>query len=873
MAAKIGALFVEYRATADKYLADLKQMAKDSKEFERTLKPIVDHAKNLGIGFSVAGAAINAALLGAAKVAANFGDALDETAEKTGVTVENLGRLKYAAEQNDSSFEGLSTGLKFLSKNLFEAATGGKEQAKIFGALGIATKSATGAIRPANEVLTDLSGIFSKLPNGAEKTALALKIFGKAGQDLIPFLNQGPEGLKKLGDEAERMGVVVDAASAKLGDEFNKALDRSKTAALGLSLSIGNVLLPSLTSIIDKGNEVVIFASGIARQFPFATQAALGLGAALTAVGGGLLGIAALGTIAPKVAQGLALIQSTLAPASILLAVRNFRDLSAAIELIGAASLTAKLGLIGLAAALGVGIGAAINMAVEAAGLTSQMDSLILSMSRSLGFNRNLGQSLGSTADAIKKTTDELAKRGIVVKRGTMTEQQYIEALAKTLRAHLGLKDKVAETGSATSGYEKILKDLIGSLNKTSTEVDHTADRFAELSNFLRGAEGNLEAPISRFANNSIALLDALGNTFSNVRASFGQGITLGPLITDTEMLDQVFKNNEAFRQKQASEEADLAAARGRDDVVRLAAIDKQERARLAAIEKQKQALEAATNSIKNSAGHIFDDMFIKGQNVFKSLGNLLKGGALSLGRSIFEDIAGALLGPIKLAFDNFFKGLISGPLESLGKALSKSLTTSVAGSATSKAVGSVAGSAGSVGGGVASTVGGAASSITSGLISGGLAAVGSIVGAFITKGNAKRTEENTRESRDWLELQTNAWNPLFNQMVFYQKGIYEFFSGSASSTISGNGRVGPGHVAGLQTASSIGTINAPFNFNPTLTFNVQGGDRSELTIRDEMDQFMTVFETGVRGYRERLMQIVRDSFQAPESTPVPTNS
>ncbi len=861
MAKSIGTLFVEYRATADKYLADLKQMAKDSKEFERTLKPLVDHAKNLGIGFSIAGAAINTALIGAAKVAANFGDALDETAEKTGVTVENLGRLKYAAEQNDSSFEGLSTGLKFLSKNLFEAATGGKEQSKIFAALGIATKSATGAIRPANDVLTDLSGIFSKLPNGAEKTALALKIFGKAGQDLIPFLNQGPEGLKKLGDEAERMGVVVDAASAKLGDEFNKALDRSKTAALGLSLSIGNVLLPSLTSIIDKGNEVVIFASGIARQFPFATQAALGLGAALTAVGGGLLGIAALGTIAPKVAQGLALIQSTLAPASILLAVRNFRDLAAAIELIGAASLTAKLGLIGLAAALGVGIGAAINMAVEAAGLTSQMDQLILSMSRSLGFNRNLGQSLGSTADAIKKTTDELAKRGIVVERGTMTEQQYIEALAKTLRAHLGLKDKVVETGSATSDYEKILKELIASLNKTSKEVDHTADRLAELSNFLRGAETNLQAPISRFANNSIALLDALGNTFSNVQAKFGQGIMLGPLITDAEMLDIVFRNNEAYRQKQASDEADMSAARRRDDVVRLAAI-----------EKQKQALEAATASIKNSAGHIFDDMFVKGQNVFKSLANLLKGGALSLGRSIFEDIAGALLGPIKLAFDNFFKGLISGPLESLGKALSKSLTASVTGSAATKAVGGVVGSVGSVGGGVAGAAGSAASSLTSGLISGGIAALGSIVGALITKGNAKRTEENTRESRDWLELQTNAWNPLFNQMVYYQKGIYELFSGTGS-TISGAGRVGPSHLAGVQQGVSVSTINADFNFNPTLTFNVSGGDRSELTIRDEMDQIITALETGIRGYRERLMQIVRDSINAPESTPVPVNS
>lgn len=76
-------------------------------------------------------------------------------------------------------------------------------------------------------------------------------------------------------------------------------------------------------------------------------------------------------------------------------------------------------------------------------------------------------------------------------------------------------------------------------------------------------------------------------------------------------------------------------------------------------------------DDVKNSAGKIFDDMFIKGEGVFSSLGNMLKGGALSLGRSIFEDIVGALGGPIKAAFEEFFKGLISGPINDLGKAVS----------------------------------------------------------------------------------------------------------------------------------------------------------------------------------------------------------
>jgi hypothetical protein len=73
--------------------------------------------------------------------------------------------------------------------------------------------------------------------------------------------------------------------------------------------------------------------------------------------------------------------------------------------------------------------------------------------------------------------------------------------------------------------------------------------------------------------------------------------------------------------------------------------------------EENKKAVE----DVKRSAGKIFDDMFLSGQNVFTSLKNALKGGALSIGRSIFEDVVGELGGPIKRAFDDFFQGLLEG--------------------------------------------------------------------------------------------------------------------------------------------------------------------------------------------------------------------
>lgn len=97
-----------------------------------------------------------------------------------------------------------------------------------------------------------------------------------------------------------------------------------------------------------------------------------------------------------------------------------------------------------------------------------------------------------------------------------------------------------------------------------------------------------------------------------------------------------------------------------------------------ASTKKTEAALKASTEEVKQSAGKIFDDMFIKGQGVFSDLNAAIKGGALSLGRSIFEDVIGALLGPVKQAFSDFFsqtlKGFVGGFAKDLGAQVSGAL-------------------------------------------------------------------------------------------------------------------------------------------------------------------------------------------------------
>lgn len=204
-----------------------------------------------GIGLSATAAA--AALAAAVKSAADYGDALDNLAKRTGESVENLSRLQYAAKMSDLSNESLAKGLKNLAGQIVGAAHGAEGSAAIFEKYGIAVRNTNGTVRSTSEVLMDFADVFAEMADGPEKAALAAELFGaKLGTELIPLLNEGREGIKKLGDEAESLGLVMSAAQAKGAADFNDNLDRLRELAKGVAIDIGNALIPSINQFLAK---------------------------------------------------------------------------------------------------------------------------------------------------------------------------------------------------------------------------------------------------------------------------------------------------------------------------------------------------------------------------------------------------------------------------------------------------------------------------------------------------------------------------------------------------------------------------------------------------------------------------------------------
>lgn len=193
----------------------------------RTVGSIEGAFRALSNPFAALGIGAGAAGIGALiSKAASFADELDEASSRIGINVERLQELQHGARLTGAGVEGLEKGLVKLNKALGEAGSGNAEAIKLFTDLGIKVRDdVTGNLRDAGDVIDALADKLAATESPAERTRLVTAAFGREGAKLIPLLEGGAEGLKTFGQEARKLGTVLErdtiTAAAKLKDQID----------------------------------------------------------------------------------------------------------------------------------------------------------------------------------------------------------------------------------------------------------------------------------------------------------------------------------------------------------------------------------------------------------------------------------------------------------------------------------------------------------------------------------------------------------------------------------------------------------------------------------------------------------------------------
>lgn len=215
--------------------------------FERDIKRVEQLANGAASQISGAFSAIAPALASAFSLAAvvNFtkaaidaADVFNDLAQKTGIGIKSLAAYQLAAEQSGTNMEAIAKGIKALSTEMVKNGDALK-------AAGIDAKNADGALR-------QLAELFSKMPDGIEKSALASAIFGaKIGTELIPILNLGAEGLDESAAASERFGAAM-LATAPAADAFNDTIAEIGINTKAMAAEFAAGLLPTLQAVANE---------------------------------------------------------------------------------------------------------------------------------------------------------------------------------------------------------------------------------------------------------------------------------------------------------------------------------------------------------------------------------------------------------------------------------------------------------------------------------------------------------------------------------------------------------------------------------------------------------------------------------------------
>jgi hypothetical protein len=234
---------------------DLGRATAGTSHFTNTLSPATSGLTGLASSLTlVAGgtvvavsaiAAAGSAIFKLATFSQQLGGEIFDLSGKINFTAETLSSLKVAAELSGGSLASLSTSLGICDRNIEEAREGGNEMSRVFKALSIDTEDNERALRQAFTALSSLKG-------GSQQTALAMKLFGRSGKEVLGIIKESNGDVDAYTEKLRAMGLVITSSGAKKADEFGDKLTLLRLKLEAVTRQIGQELVPTVERAADE---------------------------------------------------------------------------------------------------------------------------------------------------------------------------------------------------------------------------------------------------------------------------------------------------------------------------------------------------------------------------------------------------------------------------------------------------------------------------------------------------------------------------------------------------------------------------------------------------------------------------------------------
>ena len=234
--------------------ADDRALVRGLKSAKKHLSTFGSAVTGMGTKLMGLGGLVTAPLIAAAKGAADSGAALWDMSQRTGMSVEALSALSFAADMTGTSLEAAEKGIRIMQKSITGAAdaaegtTGKLDELKM-------TEAELAGLSPEKQ-FARIASALRDIKDPTERAAAAVKVFGRSGTALLPLI----DNFDNLTQAAADMGFIKSTASAKAAKEFSVVLTLASKAAKSLGVALGTAVIPMLQQQAKRVTELTLMA-------------------------------------------------------------------------------------------------------------------------------------------------------------------------------------------------------------------------------------------------------------------------------------------------------------------------------------------------------------------------------------------------------------------------------------------------------------------------------------------------------------------------------------------------------------------------------------------------------------------------------------
>ena len=137
----------------------------------------------------------------------------------------------------------------------------------LFSALGLQWSDNSGKLKSQEQMMNETIYALANMENGSEKARLASELFGKAGVDMMPMLNNGADGIKQLTERSHELGLVMSDEAVSAGVLLGDTMDDVKSAFGAIGTNLGSSIIPLVQQVAEMIIDNMPAIQGIIGEF------------------------------------------------------------------------------------------------------------------------------------------------------------------------------------------------------------------------------------------------------------------------------------------------------------------------------------------------------------------------------------------------------------------------------------------------------------------------------------------------------------------------------------------------------------------------------------------------------------------------------